>query len=124
MIALTPHARRRLIRLVLLFGVDVLFFSLVNPVKAYAIVIIVGFALLVMTLYVLIDFLLALGERIIPFSLSTKRRIAQASTLVLGLLIAMQSIGQLTIKDILAVIPLIIVLSIYFSYMFRQQPKS
>ena len=122
--SLTPHAKRRLIRLLALFVVDVAFFSLVNPIKAYAVVIIIGFGLLVMTLYVLIDFLLALGERIIPFSLSTKRRIAQASTLVLGLLIAMQSIGQLTVKDILAVIPLIIVLSLYFSYMFRQQPRS
>ncbi len=123
MISLTPHAKRRLIPLLLLFVVDIVFFSAVNPVKAYAVVIIVGYALLVLTLYVLIDFLLALGERIIPFSLSTKRRIAQASTLVLGLLIAMQSIGQLTTKDILAVIPLIIVLSIYFSYMFRNQTQ-
>jgi hypothetical protein len=120
---LTPHAKRRLIRLLLLFVVDVTFFSLINPVKAYAVVIIIGYVLLVMTLYVLIDFLLALGERIIPFSHSTKRRIAQATTLVLGLLIAMQSIGQLTPKDVLAVIPLIIVLSLYFSYMFRRSPQ-
>lgn len=121
--SLSPHAKRRLIWLLGLFVVDVVFFSLVNPVKAYAVVIIIGFALLIATLYVLIDFLLAVGERIIPFSHSTKRRIAQATTLVLGLLIAMQSIGQLTLKDILAVIPLIIVLSLYFSYMFRQQPQ-
>lgn len=124
MISLTPHAKHRLIRLLLLFVVDIVFFSMVNPAKAYAVVIIVGYVLLVITLYVLIDFLLALGERIIPFTHTTKRRIAQASTLVLGLLIAMQSIGQLTVKDVLAVIPLIIVLSMYFSYMFRNQPKT
>jgi hypothetical protein len=33
----------------------------------------------------------------------------------------MQSIGQLTVKDVLAVIPLVIVLSVYFSYMLKKQ---
>lgn len=115
------HAKRKLIRLAALFIFDALFFSLVNPVKAYAVVIVVGYVLLIITLYVLIDFLLAVSERIIPFSAHTKRRIALATTLVSALLIAMQSIGQLTMKDVLAVIPLIIVLSVYFSYMLKKQ---
>ena len=118
---LKPHAKRKPIQLMALFVVDALFFSLVNPVNAYAIVIVLGFVLLIITIYVLIDFLLALGERIIPFSAHTKRRMALATTLVLALLIAMQSIGQLTTKDILAVIPLAIILSIYFSYMLKKQ---
>jgi hypothetical protein len=114
------HTKRKLIRLAALFIFDALFFSLVNPIQTHAVVIFVGYVLLVLTVYVLIDFLLALSERIIPFSHRTKRRMALATTLVLSLLIAMQSIGQLTVKDVLAVIPLIIVLSIYFSYMFRK----
>jgi hypothetical protein len=122
-VKLKPHAKRKLIELTALFVVDVLFFSLVNPVQAHAAVVIVGFLLLVVTLYVLIDFLLAVGERVIPFSHHTKRRIALATTLVAALLIAMQSIGQLTVKDVLAVIPLIIVLSVYFSYMLKKQAK-
>lgn len=108
-------------QLTALFALDALFFSLVNPVQAYAIVIVVGYLLLVLTLYVLIDFLLAVSERIIPFSPHTKRRMALATTLVVALLIAMQSIGQLTVKDVLAVVPLIIVLSIYLSYMLKKQ---
>ena len=122
-VKLKPHAKRKLIRLGALFVVDALFFSLVNPVQAHAVVTIVGFVLLVLTLYVLIDFLLAVSERIIPFSAHAKRRMALATTLVAALLIAMQSIGQLTVKDILAVIPLIVVLSIYFSYMLKKQAK-
>ncbi|HWT56020.1 MAG TPA: hypothetical protein VN031_03235 [Candidatus Microsaccharimonas sp.] len=118
---LKPHAKRKLIQLVALFVIDALFFSLVNPVNAYAIVIVVGFILLIITIYMLIDFFLALGERIIPFSAHTKRRMALATTLVLALLIAMQSIGQLTTKDVLAVIPLVLVLSLYFSYMLKKQ---
>ncbi|MBC7582029.1 hypothetical protein H7097_04160 [Aeromicrobium sp.] len=120
---LKPRAKRILIELVALFAVDALFFSLVNPVQAYAVVIVAGFLLLSTTLYVLIDFILAVSERIIPFSPHTKRRMALATTLVLALLIAMQSIGQLTVKDILAVVPLIVVLSVYFSYMLKQQTK-
>ena len=115
------HVKRKLIQLALLFAADALFFGLINPVKAYAIVLVIGFILLVLTLYVAIDLLLALGERIIPFSLHTRRKIALALTLVLGLLIAMQSIGQLTPKDVLAVIPLVLVLSFYFSYVTRRQ---
>jgi hypothetical protein len=115
------HAKQKLVRLGALFVFDALFFSMINPVQAYAVVIIVGYLLLIITLYVLIDFLLAVSERIIPFSPHTKRRIALATTLVLALLIAMQSIGQLTPKDVLAVVPLIIVLSVYFSYMLKKQ---
>lgn len=120
----TSHRKRKLIRLLVLFVADALFFSFVNPQNVYAVVIIVGFVLLALTLYALIDFLLVLAERIVPFSLETKKRIALASTLVLTLLIAMQSIGQLTGKDILAVIPLIIVLSFYFSYMSSSKARS
>jgi hypothetical protein len=110
------------LKLTALFVIDALFFSLVNPIQSHAVVIFIGFLLLVITLYVLIDFLLAVSERIIPFSSHTKRRMALASTLVLALLIAMQSIGQLTVKDVLAVIPLVVVLSVYFSYMLKKQP--
>ena len=122
-VKLKPHAKRKLIELGALFVLDAVFFSMVNPVQAYAVVIIVGFLLLVVTLYVLIDFILAVSERIIPFTPHTKRRMALATTLVLSLLIAMQSIGQLTVKDVLAVIPLVIVLSVYFSYMLKNQAK-
>jgi hypothetical protein len=113
---LQSHRTRKLIRLIVLFIGDGVFFSLINPVSVYSFVLVVGFALLALTMYALIDFFLALVERVVPFSSHTKKRIALASTLVLSLLIAMQSIGQLTSKDVLATIPLVIVLSFYFSY--------
>lgn len=119
----SSHRTQKLVRLLALFVADALFFSLVNPENVYAVVIIVGFVLLALTLYALIDFLLALAERVVPFSQHAKKRIALASTLVLTLLIAMQSIGQLTGKDVLAVIPLIVVLSFYFSYMTAGKAK-
>lgn len=115
------RTKQKLLRLGALFVLDGLFFSLINPVKAAAVVTIVGFVLLVITLYVLIDFMLAVSERLIPFSAHAKRRMALATTLVLALLLAMQSIGQLTTKDILAVVPLAIVLSVYFSYMLKKR---
>ena len=111
------HRKRKLLTLGALFVADGLFFSLVNPNNVYAAVIILGFLLLALTIYALLDFLLALAERIVPFSPITKKRIALATTMVVSLLLAMQSIGQLTPKDILAVIPLVIVLSFYFSYL-------
>lgn len=100
-----------------LFAADGLFFGLVNPQKVYALVIIIGFGLLAVTTYVLLSFLLSLAGRLVTFSAPTQKRAALATTLALTLLIAMQSIGQLTGKDILAVIPLVIVLAFYLSYL-------
>jgi hypothetical protein len=114
------HRTRKLIRLVILFIGDSLFFSLINPTNVYSVVLIIGFILLALTIYAMIDFLLQLADRIVPFRQYTKKRVALAVTLVLSLLIAMQSIGQLTSKDILATVPLVIVLSFYFSYMTRK----
>jgi hypothetical protein len=115
------HRIAKLTRLLILFAADGLFFSLINPNSVYSFVIVIGFLLLALTIYALIDFLLVLAERIVPFSLHTKKRIAFASTLVLSLLVAMQSIGQLTSKDILAMVPLVIVLSFYLSYVTRKK---
>jgi hypothetical protein len=120
---MNKHTKRKLTRLGALFVLDTLFFSLVNPTKTYAVVIIVGFLLLTITIYVLIDFILAVSERIIPFSAHAKRRMALALTLVLSLLLALQSIGQLTTKDVLAIVPLAIVLSVYFSYVLKKSSK-
>lgn len=96
--------------------VDGLFFSLVNPRQAHAFVIIIGFGLVVVTLYALFDLLLALAERIVTFSARTRRRLRDSLTMLLALLLAMRSIGQLTVKDILAIIPLVLLLAFYLSY--------
>jgi hypothetical protein len=107
-------------RILALFIIDGLFFGLVDPRRTYALTIIVGFGLLVLTIYVLVDMLLGLLERIVTFPVMTRHRLHTGITMLLGLLIAMQSIGQLTVKDLLAIIPLVLVAAFYLSYQRKQ----
>lgn len=104
-----------------LLMVDAIFFSVINPTKAYALVVIVGFGLLVLTIYAIIDLLLMLLTRVVPLSDLLHKRILTAGTMLLGLLIAMQSIGQLTVRDMFALIPLVLVLAFYLSYQTKHK---
>ena len=108
-------------RVLALLVVDSIFFSAINPAKAYALVVIVGFGLLVLTIYAVIDLLLLLVVRIVPLSDLLRKRILTSGTMLLGLLIAMQSIGQLTVKDMFALVPLVLVLGFYLSYQTKQK---
>jgi len=111
---------RKIVRLIALLLADSLFFTLIDPTKAYAIVDIIGLLMLIVTIYVGIDLLLVLMERLINLSLRSRKRVLNASTSLLALLIAMQSIGQLTVRDMLAIVPLILVLAFYFSYQTKE----
>jgi len=114
------HRTRRFIRLGALFVADTLFFGLIDPTKAYALVIIVGFGLLVLTIYMIVDLLLALLERVVMFPVMTRHRLHTSITMLVALLIAMQSIGQLTTKDLFAIVPLTLVAAFYLSYQRKQ----
>jgi hypothetical protein len=107
-------------RLLAVLVIDGLFFSLINPQKTHSVIIIVGFGLLVLTVYLGIDLLLGLLQRVMSFSAATRRRLQDASTMLIALLLAMQSIGQLTIRDLLALIPLVLVLAFYLSYQRKE----
>jgi len=74
----------------------------------------------VATIYATINLLLVLVERIVTLRPMTRHRILIATTMFLGLLLAMQSIGQLTVKDMTAIIPLVIVAAFYVSYQRKQ----
>jgi len=110
----------KLLRLATLLVVDLLFFGLIDPRNAYALVVVGGFVLLVATLYVIIDLLLILLERVITLRPMTRHRLHTATTMLLALLLAMQSIGQLTVKDMAAIVPLVVVAAFYLSYQRKQ----
>jgi len=109
--------------LLLLLAVDAVFFSMINPTRAYAWVVIIGFGLLVLTIYVIFGLLVTMIAKIVPLSDLLRKRLVRAATLLCGLLIAMQSIGQLSFKDLLALVPFVLVLAFYFSYQNKQTGK-
>ena len=111
---------KKIARLLGVLVVDGLFFSLVNPLSAHALIIVLGFGLLVLTIYLSIDLLLGLAQRVVAFSAGLRRRLLDASTMLAGLLLAMQSIGQLALRDLLVIMPLVAVLAFYVSYQRKQ----
>lgn len=99
-----------------LLCIDSLYFGLTNPGRVVAGGLIAGFLLLAITLYYLFTGVLA-AARLYGISLGPQRkRLALFATAVAGGLLAMQSMGQLSIRDMLVVGPLAIMLYIYLGY--------
>lgn len=113
--------RRKVWVVIVLLLADALFFSLTNPSSVSSVVLIVAFALLLVTLYVLLELGITGIGLYIPGLKQQRRRLAFALTIVLGILLALQSTGQLSSRDALVIIPLGIVLYIYLTY-FRPRP--
>lgn len=100
------------------------FFVIVDPSAGSSWIIMLGSVVLTILIYVW----LALGIRVIavfwPFSMRLQRGLAISSTLVVMFMILMQSIGELSWRDALAIVPLVALLYIYIAYMStsRQAP--
>ena len=100
---------------ILLVILDGLFFGLTNPTNVNSIFLIVGFVLLGGSIYVLtqivLTFLIKLG-----FKIKNGGKIAGFIVVLSCLLLAQQSIGQLSARDVLIIIPLSVLLYIYAAY--------
>lgn len=98
-----------------IFIVNILFFSLTNPNKVNSVYLILGFVLLTILIYSLLDiFLLLIGKS--GLRLKNTNRIAGFIAVLIGLLIALQSIGQLTLIDVIVVLPLWLIGYVYLTY--------
>lgn len=106
---------RKLITVICLVVLNGLFFSILNPNNVNSIILIVGFLFLGLTLYSIIELILYLifssGLKI-----KNRKRIAVFISILLVGLLGLQSIGQLSLKDILVITPLWILLFIYITY--------
>jgi hypothetical protein len=101
--------------LALLLALDGLFFGLTNPTQLASIWLIVAFILLAATVYRLSRVgLTVLGW----YGLRVKRpqRLASTLTGIIIALVALQSIGELTMRDILVGVPLIVILYLYLMW--------
>jgi hypothetical protein len=98
-----------------LFVLDVAFFTKTNASKVAPFVLIIGFVLLVLTCYELLYGLLSV-VRLYGLPVRYKQRLALYLVGVLGLMLALQSIGELTPRDILVLLPLATLAYIYGIY--------
>ena len=107
---------RKLAKLALLITVDAFFFSAYNPENSPPLVVVIGFLLFIATVYVLLKLLADVISSQFGLKLPNERKAIATVTTVIGLLIAMQSIGQLTTKDVLAIVPLMLILYLFLTY--------
>lgn len=99
-----------------LIAADCLVFTLVNPRTASAMWLVVGFVLLGCTFFSLASLLAAslkgYGEQT---HRAGKRFLRYAAVIALALL-GLQSVGQLTVKDVAALLPFVVIAYLYFGY--------
>jgi hypothetical protein len=111
---LTKHIHQ--LSLVGCLFVDVIFCSITNPDNGSSYVLVIGFILLAVSLYFIIDRLL-LFMSLCGLTIGKYRhRLAICIAGVCMGLTALQSIGELTARDVMIFIPLSAILYVYFSY--------
>jgi hypothetical protein len=94
---------------------DTAFFSQTSANKVAPFLLIVGFILLVFTCYELFYGVLSVA-RIYGLAIRYKQRLAVYLSVIVGLIMALQSIGELTPRDILVLLPLATLGYIYAIY--------
>lgn len=99
-----------------LLGVDCLFYGLTNPAKASALILILGFILLVINIFAAVTGVISLIKWY-GVSIGKQRlKIEIIITTILATLVALQSSGQLTSKDLVILLPLAAIGYFYLSY--------
>lgn len=94
---------------------DLLVFGAVNPTDAPSFMLIVGFLLLSATVYFVLDGLVAfIGLYGLPAR--HRRRVLRTAALVISGILALQSMGQLSARDIVILMPLTALLYFYLAY--------
>ena len=95
--------------------IDAVFFSYTDAGKVAPFMLIVGFLLLLLTSYVLFYGVLSFA-RLYGLPVRHKQRLAIYLSGTAGLVIALQSIGELSPRDILVLLPLVTISYIYGAY--------
>jgi hypothetical protein len=106
---------KHLTRILGLLVLEVLLFCTTNAATAPSFVAIVAYVLLVATIYYGIYGLIGLGGL---YGLRVKRRrpLAIYMTVVFGLVVALQSIGELGLRDVMVIVPLALMGYLYSMY--------
>ena len=96
-------------------AIDALFFGFTNPARVPSLLLIVGFGLVVVTLYAGLRFVLSIGAIYNPWFQRQRRPIGYITGLLAAML-ALQSIGQLSLRDVIVLLVLSAVLAVYYDY--------
>jgi hypothetical protein len=109
-------SKSRFWRIVGLLAVDAFIFGLSDPHRVPSFMLAVGFVLLVITTYqIILALLLVAGWYGLPGA-AHRRRQARVLTGVTGGVVALQSMGELVVRDISVLLPLALLAYLYISY--------
>lgn len=102
---------------------DALVFSLVNPISASAPWLITGYLLLAATFFSLAALVAQSLRTYGDHTYKVAWRLIRYSVFAVVILIGLQSIGQLTTRDIVTFTPFVAIAYWYFGYSKRQAPQ-
>ncbi|HET8709452.1 MAG TPA: hypothetical protein VFL85_04185 [Candidatus Saccharimonadales bacterium] len=100
---------------IIIFGLDLVFFAFLSPTGSTW-VIIPALVLVIATIWLLARLCMQGIGRLVPLKVSVQRRLTRLLVIAAGLVVALQSIGQLTAKDVLTIVPLVAILYFYLAY--------
>lgn len=113
---LTPLTKRlHFWRITGLLVADSLLFGATDPNETPSFMLMVGFLLLSVTVYYMLDGLLSLTG-LYGLPVRHRKRVLRTMTLLVSGLLALQSIGQLSARDILILAPLTSLMYFYVAY--------
>ena len=98
-----------------LLVIDGLFFTLTNPGSVKAIFLFVGFILLISTIYLLIEGVITLLKWY-GLPLKHKKRLVRLLSGFSAIILGLQSLGELNLREVLIITPLFILSYIYLGY--------
>ncbi len=99
-----------------LLALDGLFFGFTEPRTVAAPMLMVGFGLIVANLYFMIRGAIRLARWYGVSFGSHARRVAMVATGVIGSVVALQSVGQLSPRDVIVLLPFAVIAYLYTSY--------
>lgn len=101
---------------VALLGLDIVFFNLTNPSTAPSGLLIVGFVLVALSLYVLLRLILAVASVYGVPMRERGRRPALFIGVGLAIVVALQSLGELSLRDVVVLLLLTVIAYVYTTY--------
>lgn len=98
-----------------LLAADMLLFGTTDPRSTLSFMLIVGFLLLSATIYYLLDGVLAF-LRLYGLAPANRKRVLRTATMVVCGILALQSMGQLSLRDLMIAAPLVLLGYFYLAY--------
>lgn len=114
--------KRHILGLVILITLNFVWFTLLDPLESPTVVLFGAFGLLAVNFFVCFYILARIFQKLFGYPKQPPRRLAGILTALIVVLLALQSIGQLSVRDALAVLLLCCLIYFYLSY-YRVQRR-